>query len=74
VGLCSSLKNLVLWTNSSMEQFFPKCFTITKSQGDFNCPFQNDMEEFNEEYRFIYSISILRKYKQYAATKDFESW
>ena len=32
------------------------------------------MEEFNEEYRFIYSISILKKYKQYAATKDFESW
>ena len=31
VGLCASLKNLVLWTNNTMENFFPKCFTITKS-------------------------------------------
>ena len=28
---------------------------------------QNDIEEFSEEYRFIYSASILKKYVQNSA-------
>ena len=62
IGLCNSLKNLTWWTNDSMASFFPNCFVISKVQGDKNSTFQNDIEEFNEEYRFVYSISILKKY------------
>ena len=62
VGLSSSLKNLTWWTNECMDTFFPKCFSLSKVQGDKNSIFQNDMEEFNEEYRFIFSCSILKKY------------
>jgi len=60
------LKNLVLWTNDTHQNFFPKCYTITKSQGDFSSPFQNDLEEFNEEFRFVYSSSILKKFINHA--------
>ena len=62
VGLCNSLKNLTWWTNNSMDNFFPKCYVLTKLQGDASFMHQNDIEEFNEEYRFIYSSSILKKY------------
>jgi len=34
---------------------------------------QNDIDEFDEEYRFVYSMSILKKYVM-IATEDFESW
>ena len=66
VGLCNSLKNLTWWTNDTRENIFPNCFVITKCQGDKNSTFQNDIEEFNEEYRFIYSSSILKKYIEIA--------
>lgn len=49
-----------------MDTFFPKCFSLSKVQGDKNSIFQNDMEEFNEEYRFIFSASILKKYVEMA--------
>lgn len=74
VGLCASLKNLVLWTNESMDNFFPKCFTISKSQGDLTSPFQHDLEEFNEEFRFVYSSSVLKKYVAQASTKEEDYW
>jgi hypothetical protein len=45
-----------------MDYFFPKCYTLTKLQGDTSCMYQNDIEEFNEEFRFIYSASILKRY------------
>lgn len=45
-----------------MDTFFPKCFSLSKVQGDKNSLYQNEMEEFNEEYRFIFSASILKKY------------
>ena len=62
VGLCTSLKNLNLWQNDTMDSFFPKCFIISKSQGHASTPFENDIEQFNEEYRFVFSASILKKY------------
>jgi len=46
-----------------MESFFPKCFNISKSQGGSQAgPFSNDIEVFVEEYRFVYSMSILKKF------------
>ena len=55
VGLCSSLNNLQWWADDRMDSFFPTCFIISKNFGDKNSTFQNDIEEFNEEYRFIFS-------------------
>jgi len=62
VGLCQSLKNLTWWTNDTMDNFFPKCFSLSKLQGNQICMLQNDIDEFDEDYRFIYSTSILKKY------------
>ena len=45
-----------------MDNFFPKCFTLTKLQGDVSASNYNELEEFTEEYRFIYAASILKKY------------
>jgi hypothetical protein len=45
-----------------MDSFFPKCFIISKSQGLASTPFENDIEQFNEKYRFVFSASILKKY------------
>ena len=53
-----------------MDSFFPKCFSLSKLKGEQNGVFSNDIEEFNEEYRFIYSASILRKYVAAAGIKD----
>ena len=50
-----------------MDTFFPKCYTLTKLQGDASCMHQNDIEEFNEEFRFIYSASILKRYVKNSA-------
>lgn len=62
VGLCSSLKNLQWWVEEHMDSFFPKCFAISKQQGDKNSLINNDLEEFTEAYRFVFSCSILKKY------------
>jgi len=37
VGLCQSLKNLTWWTNDTMDNFFPKCFSLSKLQGNQIC-------------------------------------
>jgi len=50
-----------------MDSFFPKCFTLTKLQGDASAMHQNDIEEFNEEYRFLFSASILKRYVKNSA-------
>ena len=74
VGLAASLKNLCLWTSGlAMESFFPKCYVISKSQGDLTSAFQNCLEEFNEEYRFVFSMSLLKRYVS-IATQDMENW
>lgn len=73
VGLCLSLKNLTWWTNDTMDSFFPKCFCLSKIQGNQNGMLQNDIEEFDEEYRFIYSASILKKYLK-VAKQDIETY
>jgi len=56
-----------------MDTFFPKCFTLTKIQGDLSASNHNELEEFNEEYRFIYSASILKKYVK-NATSDISTY
>ncbi len=56
-----------------MDSFFPKCFIISKSQGHASTPFENDIEQFNEEYRFVFSASILKKYIN-KAQQEFETW
>lgn len=45
-----------------MDSFFPKCFVLSKQQGNQSSDFMNEMDEFNEEYRFVYSQSVLKKY------------
>ena len=50
-----------------MDSFFPKCFAISKLQGDKASLFNSDLEEFNEEYRFVFSISVLKRYIEIAA-------
>ena len=62
VGLAASLKNLTWWTNDTMDSFFPKCFVLSKLQGNQLSMLQNDMDEFDEEYRFVFSQSILKNY------------
>lgn len=49
-----------------MDSFFPKCFAISKQQGDKNSLINNDLEEFTEAYRFVFSCSILKKYVEVA--------
>lgn len=56
-----------------METFFPKCFVLSKQQGNGSNMFQNEMDEFNEEYRFIYSQSILKNFVK-IANKDIEEY
>ena len=56
-----------------MDSIYPKCFCITKIQGDKTGTLQNDIDEFNEEYRFIFSTSILKKYVKNAGD-DFSKW
>lgn len=73
VGLTASLKNLTWWTNDSMDSFYPKCFILSKQQGNLSSMFQNEMEEFNEEYRFVYSQSILKNFVK-IANKDIEEY
>jgi hypothetical protein len=53
-----------------MDSFFPKCFNLTKIQGDIGMMDHNNIEEFTEEYRFIFSASILKKYVK-LATQEF---
>ena len=56
-----------------MDTFFPKCFTVSKSQGDMTGVFQSCIEEFTEEYRFVHSMSVLKKYVK-IAKEDMEAW
>ena len=51
-----------------MDSFFPKCFCLSKLQGNERGMVTNDIDEFDEEYRFIYSQSILKKYIKDAKT------
>lgn len=57
----------------SMDTFFPKCFTIVKMQGDTTTGMVNDILEFTEEYRFVYSMSILKKFLKVAQEPN-EHW
>lgn len=56
-----------------MDNFFPKCFAITKQQGDRSNPANTDLEEFNEEFRFVYSMSLLKKYV-HLANEQVQDW
>ena len=55
VGLQNSLNNLVWWSNTPQDQFFPKCYDLT----DFK-----EKDEFVEEYKVIRAESMLKKFKK----------
>ena len=50
-----------------MDSFFPKCFVLSKLQGNQLSMLQNEMDEFDEEYRFVFSQSILKNYVKIAS-------
>lgn len=56
-----------------MDSFFPKCFVLSKQQGNASSEFQNELDEFTEEYRFIFSQTILKKYIQ-KANSSYGEW
>ena len=56
-----------------MDNIFPICFVIAKTQGDVTNDIKNDVLEFTEEYRFIFSMSILKKYLT-VALDNIETW
>lgn len=55
VGLQNSLKDLVWWSNTPQDEFFPKCYDLT----DFK-----EVDEFHEEFKVNRAEAILKRFKR----------
>ena len=55
VGLCNSLKNLCWWSETPVDDFFPRCYDLTLGV---------EVNEFKEDFRITKAESILRTYLQ----------
>lgn len=52
-GLQNSLKNLIWWSSTSIDEFFPKCYELSEGK---------EIEEFKEDFRVNKAESILKKF------------
>ena len=52
-GLTLNLKNLIWWSNTDVDEFFPRCFDLTDN---------GEMEDFAEEFKSVKAESVVKTY------------